>query len=160
HLAELGLVAFAGIPIDVLMAFYMFCCSLGEDPAQKQDEFISTEIGIKALKMFRQLALRVDFVNFHRNPIQVYEAMSSLDDVAYCPFAYGYSNYARKGYARNLLAFHDMISLDGRTRMRSTLGGTGLAVSASSRYIAEAVKYAAFTASPECQRTLYFDNGG
>src|SRR4051794_31579384 len=36
-LASKGLVAFAGIPIDVLMSFYMFCCSLGEDPCQKDD---------------------------------------------------------------------------------------------------------------------------
>lgn len=28
------------------------------------------------------------------NPIQVYEAMTDRDDVAYCPFAFGYSNYA------------------------------------------------------------------
>ena len=41
-----------------------------------------------------------------------------------------------------------------------TLGGAGLAVSASSAHAEEACAYAAFTASPEIQRTIYVDGGG
>ena len=37
--------------------------------------------------------------SFGWNPIIAYEAMTSRDDYVYCPFAYGYSNYARRGYA-------------------------------------------------------------
>ncbi len=159
-LADLGLVAFAGIPIDVLMNFYTFCCSLGEDPCMLEDEIVSSETGIRALQLFRQLASKIDERNFSRNPIQVYEAMSSTDDIAYCPFAYGYSNYSRNGYAQHLLHFHDMITLDGKTNLRSTLGGTGLAVSSASSNISMAVKYAAFVASPACQRSLYAESGG
>ncbi|WP_207425261.1 ABC transporter substrate-binding protein [Pedobacter sp. SYSU D00535] len=159
-LADKGLVAFAGIPIDVLMSFYMFCCSLGEDPCQQEDQVISQETGIKALKLFRELATRVHADNFHRNPIQVYEAMTKTDQVAYCPFAYGYSNYSRRGYARKLLHFHDMVSIDGKTNLKSTLGGTGLAVSSSSKDISLAVQYANFVASAESQQTVFFENGG
>lgn len=159
-LADKGLVAFAGIPIDVLMNFYTLCCSLGEDPCQKDDVVISPEIGIKVLKMYRQLATKIDKANFNRNPIQVYEAMTKTDDIAYCPFAYGYANYSRRGYARKLLHFHDMISLDGENNLRSTLGGTGLAISAKCAEIAIAVDYAAFVGSPNCQSGLYFESGG
>jgi multiple sugar transport system substrate-binding protein len=159
-LADQGLVAFAGIPIDVLMNFYTFCCSLGEDPCQQEEQIISEEIGVKALKMYRQLATKIDIKNFNRNPIQVYEAMTQTDEIAYCPFAYGYSNYSRKGYALHTLHFHDMISLDGKTNLRSTLGGTGLAVSSKSANIATAVKYAEYVASPICQQTVFFENGG
>lgn len=159
-LADKGLVAFAGIPIDVLMSFYMFCCSLGEDPCQNEEQIISQETGIKALQLFRELASKIDPANFNRNPIQVYEAMTKTDAVAYCPFAYGYSNYSRRGYARKLLHFHDMVSLDGKTNLKSTLGGTGLAISSSSKNIEVAVQYANYVASPECQQTVFFENGG
>ncbi|MCX2452492.1 extracellular solute-binding protein [Pedobacter sp. PLR] len=160
NLADKGLVAFAGIPIDVLMNFYTFCCSLGEDPCQQEEQIVSPETGIKALKMYRELASKIDAENFNRNPIQVYEAMTLSDDIAYCPFAYGYSNYSRNGYARKLLHFHDMITLDGRNNLRSTLGGTGLAVSSSSEHLNIALKYAEYVASGSCQQTVFFENGG
>lgn len=159
-LADKGLVAFAGIPIDVLMNFYTLCCSLGEDPCQSDREVISAEIGVKALQMYRQLALMIDKANFSRNPIQVYEAMTLTDEIAYCPFAYGYSNYSRNGYARKALHFHDMISLDGKTNLRSTLGGTGLAISSKCENIKIAAAYAEYVGSAACQSGLYFESGG
>ncbi|WP_129717664.1 ABC transporter substrate-binding protein [Pedobacter sp. SYP-B3415] len=160
YLAEQGLVAFAGIPIDVLMNFYTLCCSSGEDPCQSETEVVSKATGIRVLKLYRELASLIDRENFNRNPIQVYEAMTCADDIAYCPFAYGYSNYARAGYARRELRFHDMISLDGQTRLRSTLGGTGLAISARCSEVETAVAYLRYCADPQTQQTLYFDNGG
>ena len=158
-LAKKGLVAFAGIPIDVLMSFYMFCCTLGEAPCESDEKVISTEIGTKALKLFKELALLIDPVNFNRNPIKVYEAMVNSDEIAYCPFAYGYSNYSRAGYSKKLLHFYDLVSLNNQPLI-STLGGTGLAVSSSSNYIAEAIKYAEFTASEQVQQNVFADNGG
>lgn len=159
-LADAGLVAFAGIPIDVLMNFYTLCCSLGEDPCQNDETVISIETGVKALQMYRQLASKIDPANFNRNPIQVYEAMTQTDQIAYCPFAYGYANYSRNGYARKVLHFHDMISVNGKTNLRSTLGGTGLAISAKCAELEMAAKYVEFVGSPACQATLYFESGG
>ena len=159
-MAKKGLVAFPAIPIDSLMTFYTFCCSLGEDPCLHEDVVISEATGIKALKLYRELAMYIDPACFNRNPIQTYEAMTLADDIAYCPFAYGYSNYSRNGYARKLLHFHDMITLNGSTNLRSSLGGTGLAVSANCQHIDVAMQYAAFVASAQCQRGLYTDNGG
>ncbi|WP_448699524.1 ABC transporter substrate-binding protein [Mucilaginibacter sp. AW1-3] len=159
-MAKKGLVAFPGIPIDSLMTFYTFCCSLGEDPCQQEDTVISEATGVKALQMYRELASYIAPACFDRNPIQTYEAMTLSDDIAYCPFAYGYSNYSRKGYARKLLHFHDMVTLNGETNLRSSLGGTGLAVSSNCKYIDIAMQYAQYVASPQCQRGLYTDNGG
>ena len=159
NLAKKGLVAFAGIPIDSLMSFYMFCCSLGEAPFQSQNRVISQEIGVKALKYFRELAQYIAPENFDRNPIKVYEAMVNTNNIAYCPFAYGYSNYSRIGYSKNLLHFYDLVSLNGQN-MTSALGGTGLAVSAFSKHIPEAIKYAEFTGSSYVQQNIFADNGG
>ncbi|MBP6180858.1 ABC transporter substrate-binding protein [Flavobacterium sp.] len=158
-LAKKGLVAFAGIPVDVLMSFYMFCCSLGEAPFQSEEKVISVTTGKKALQMFRELAQLIDVANFNRNPIQVYEAMVNSDEIAYCPFAYGYSNYSRIGYSRKLLHFYDLVRLNDQP-MISSLGGTGLAVSSFSEHIPEAIKYAEFTASSHVQQNIFADNGG
>jgi multiple sugar transport system substrate-binding protein len=158
-LAKKGLVAFAGIPVDSLMTFYSFCCSLGEDPFQSQEKVISVETGKKALQMHRELAQLMDPANFNRNPIQVYEAMVNSDEIAYCPFAYGYSNYSRIGYSKNLLHFYDLVKLNNKP-MISSLGGTGLAVSSFSQHIPEAVKYAEFTGSSHVQQNIFADNGG
>lgn len=159
-MAKAGLVACPLIPIDSLMTFYTFCCSIGEDPCQQDDVVVSEEIGVKALQMYRQLAQSVDPACFDLNPIRIYELMTRNDQVAYCPFAYGYSNYSRAGYARKVLHFHDMISLNGSTNLRSTLGGTGLAVSSKCGHIDVAMQYAEMVASPACQEYLYTDNGG
>lgn len=158
-LANKGLVAFAGIPVDSLMTFYSFCCSLGEAPFLSQEKVISVEIGIKALQMHRELAQLMDPANFNRNPIQVYEAMVNTDEIAYCPFAYGYSNYSRIGYSKNLLHFYDLVKLNNQP-MISSLGGTGLAVSSFSEYLPEAIKYAEFTGSSAVQQGIFTDNGG
>ncbi len=158
-LAKKGFVAFAGIPVDVLMSFYMYCCSLGEAPFQSQEKVISAETGTKALQMFRELAQLIDPANFNRNPIQVYEEMINSDEIAYCPFAYGYSNYSRMGYSKNLLHFYDLVKLNDQP-MISSLGGTGLAVSSFSQHIPEAIKYAEFTGSSQVQQNIFADNGG
>lgn len=158
-LAKKGLVAFAGIPVDVLMSFYMYCCSLGEAPFQSKEKVISVETGTKALRLFKELAQLIDPVNFNRNPIQVYEAMVNTDEIAYCPFAYGYSNYSRTGYSKNLLHFYDLVKLNDQP-MISSLGGTGLAVSSFSQHIPEAIKYAEFTGSSQVQQNIFADNGG
>ncbi|MDI6033908.1 ABC transporter substrate-binding protein [Flavobacterium sp. LB2P84] len=158
-LAKKGLVGFAGIPVDILMSFYMYCCSLGEAPFQSEEKVISLETGKKALQLFRELTQLIDPANFNRNPIQIYEAMVNSDQIAYCPFAYGYSNYSRTGYSKNLLHFYDLVRLNNQP-MISSLGGTGLAVSSFSQHIPEAIKYAEFTASSQVQQNIFADNGG
>ena len=160
NLAREGYVAFPAIPIDSLMNFYMACTAFGEDPFQTKERVVSREIGEKALQLLRALASHIDPACFDRNPIKTYEAMTQDDDIAYCPFAYGYINYARRNYARKKLQFHDLVSINGDGRLVSTLGGTGLAISAGSNYIKEACDYAAFVASPQCQQSIYVESGG
>lgn len=159
ELAGQGWVTMPGIPIDTLMNFYMLCSTLGEDVCRTPDRVVSPEIGVRALRMLRELAQLLGREIFSRNPIQVYQAMTEGNDTAYCPFAYGYSNYSRRGYARHPLVFDDLVTLDGRPCC-STLGGTGLAVSARCAHPEVAARYAVFVASPQVQRTLYVDAGG
>ncbi|MGA2076477.1 MAG: extracellular solute-binding protein [Terriglobia bacterium] len=158
-LARAGRVLIPGIPVDTLMNFYMVCSTLGEDVAQSAERVVSAEVGVQALGMLRELAQSLDPLFFDLNPIRVYEAMTVTDRFAYCPFAYGYNNYSRDGYARRPLEFGDLVEIDGR-KCRTTLGGAGLAVSSRCAGVEAALDYAAFVADPGCQRTLYFENGG
>jgi multiple sugar transport system substrate-binding protein len=159
ELARAGKVLMPGIPVDTLMNFYMVCSTLGEDVCQGEDAVVSPQVGSRALGMLRDLALTLDPLFWDLNPVQVYEAMTLTDRYAYCPFAYGYSNYARLGYARSLLDFRDMIEIDER-RCRTTLGGAGLAISSQCVDRKLALEYAVFVADPVCQQTLYYDSGG
>ena len=159
-LARRGAVAVPAIPIDSLMNFYMMCLALGEEPFLNTQQVVRLEVGVQALSMMRELLGFCSRDCFSRNPIATYEAMSSGDSIVYCSFAYGYSNYSRPGYAKNLIHFGDLVSYGERGRLCSTLGGTGLAVSAHCRHRDAAVAYARFVADGECQRTLYFESGG
>lgn len=160
QMATEGMVILPAVAIDSLMHFYMFCSSLGEDPFQSSDQVVSEEIGTRALKMLKRLITKLDTRCFDWNPVRVYEMMAETDEFAYCPFAYGYSNYARKGYATRILNFQDLVSLEDNRKLIPTLGGTGIAVSARTRHTDDAMAYVQYVTAPACQQTLYFDNGG
>ncbi|MCL5004979.1 MAG: extracellular solute-binding protein [Acidobacteria bacterium] len=159
-LARRGLVAFPSVPVDSLMNFYMLCCALGEGPFVGEDAFGDAETGVEALVTLRELVSLCSPEILHWNPIATYEAMTARDDVAYCPFAFGYSNYARPGYARKTLEFGDLCHILGAEHARTTLGGTGLAISAACRNHEAAFRYARYVASADCQKTLYVQDGG
>ncbi|MGB6428953.1 MAG: extracellular solute-binding protein [Candidatus Acidiferrales bacterium] len=160
ELAGRGLVTFPAKAIDSLMHFYMFCDALGAGPFREDNAVVSEEIGIRALKMLGQLFSLCDAQCLKRNPIATWELLSTSDTVAYCPFAYGYSNYSRAGYSTHALETGNLIATDDGLLFHSTLGGAGLAISARCAHKAIAAEYAQFVASPHCQSTLYFDSGG
>jgi multiple sugar transport system substrate-binding protein len=157
-LARCGLVAMPAIPIDSLMNFYMLCLALGEEPFSTPDRVISDTNGHAALAMLRELVQACDPACLTRNPIQTYEALIR-GEAAYCPFAYGYSNYARAEYAEHTLQFGGLVRYNGRA-LRSVLGGTGLAISLRCEHHAAALLYVQYAADPACQRGLYTWSGG
>ncbi|ANQ49758.1 extracellular solute-binding protein [Flammeovirga sp. MY04] len=159
ELSKTGKVAIPGIPQDTLMSFYMICSTLGEDVCTSKEQVISEKVGLQALKMLRALGEHIKEESYDWNPIKVYEAMTQTDDYVYSPFAYGYTNYSRRGYARKHLKFHDMVDIDGQ-KLISTLGGTGLAISSKCKESEWASKFAEFAACPENQKGIFFDNGG
>jgi multiple sugar transport system substrate-binding protein len=160
ELAREGLVVIPAIPIDSLMHFYMLCLGLGEEPFRNRDVVASENVGAHALEMLRALVLLCDSKCLENNPIATWELMSSTDKAAYCPFAYGYSNYARPHYGKSPIDFGGLIAIDGHEKCRSTLGGAGLAISRTSNNVEAAACYAAFVASPDVQKGIYFDAGG
>lgn len=161
ELAKGGFVTVSLYPLDMLMHLYTFCEALGNAPFQSTKEIAPGEILEQALLKLQELTSLCDPACLERNPIRTAEYMSRTGDkaAAYCPFAYGYSNYSRAGYAPYLLQAADLVTLNDRP-LRSVLGGAGIAVSSRTTHPDTATDYAAFTASPEIQRGLYFDAGG
>jgi len=158
-LAKAGKVAVPAIPIDLLMNFYTFCIANGKKPFQDEEEVIDEETGIKSLQGMQAFYSLIDKRFFTHNPIAVAEVMSSTNDYWYCPFAYGYSNYARKGYAKHRLTYTDLVSMQGK-KLQTTLGGTGLSVSAFSKNKEMALLFAEMIVSGQCQSTFYVEHGG
>lgn len=159
ELAKAGRVAVPAIPIDLLMNFYTFCIALGKEPFTSGEKVIDEDTGVKAINIMKQLWNLADRNMFTCNPIAVAERMTGTDDFWYCPFAYGYSNYSRTGYAKNLLHYCDVMTFNGK-KLRTTIGGTGLSVSAFSQHKETALDFAAWVVSGECQRTMYVQHGG
>jgi multiple sugar transport system substrate-binding protein len=158
-LAKKGVVALPAIPIDILMNFYSFCIAHGQTPFTSEGEIIDEGTGLAAIETMKELYALVDKKMFKCNPIAVAELMSSTDDHWYCPFAYGYSNYSRTGYAKKILHYTDVVTFNDH-KIKTTIGGTGLAVSAFSKHKDVAIGFAEMIVSGECQRTLYVQHGG
>jgi multiple sugar transport system substrate-binding protein len=159
-LARGGLVAVPGLAIDSLMHLYMLCAAVGEEPFQRPGTFVALECGIQALRLLRELMQLCDRACFDRNPIRTWELLTAGETIAYCPFAYSYSNYSRRGYGAHTLDVGDLIAFDRGSKLRSVLGGAGLAISHRCTQRLYAAEYARFVASAECQTALYFDAGG
>lgn len=159
-LARRGLVTVPAIPIDSLMNLFMLANALDAEPFANPGHVIpSHQAGIEALRLLRELVQEAAPGSLERNPIKTWQLLATSDTVAYCPFAYGYSNYSRNGYATHPLQTGGLISFNGK-QLRSTLGGAGLAISKHCKHPETAVEYALFVASGEIQRTLYAFSGG
>jgi multiple sugar transport system substrate-binding protein len=160
-LARLGCVEVPAAPINCLMNFYTLCLSVGEEPFVSPDKFVSRTVGLAALAQLQELLALCDPNCWNRNPIASHDLVSSAanEKLLYCPLAYGYSNYARTGYADRPLDSGETPLLAGRP-LRTTLGGAGLGVSALRKHRRETLAYAEFVASGPTQRTLYTQSGG
>ncbi|MFT4095090.1 MAG: extracellular solute-binding protein [Niabella sp.] len=159
ELAKAGRVAVPAIPIDLLMNFYTFCIAHGEAPFSSNEAVVSAATGVAALETMWKLYSSIDRQLFEKNPIAVAELMANTDAYWYCPFAYCYSNYSRSGYAANILIYNDVVDFSG-VKLKTTIGGTGLSVSAFSKNKDYALKFAEMVCSPGCQVNGYTFNEG
>jgi multiple sugar transport system substrate-binding protein len=141
------------------MHLFMLANALNAEPFTHSDEVIAEPVGTHALQLLRELVQLNAPGSLERNPIRTWQLLADSDTVAYCPFAYGYSNYSRPGYAANVLRTGGLVTLNGKP-LRSTLGGAGLAISRASRHTEHALDYAQYVASPQIQRTVYANSGG
>jgi multiple sugar transport system substrate-binding protein len=156
-----GFVTAPLLPVDSFCSFLTLCTSFGETPfAAGSGQVVGKQAGQSALQQLQALGEFAVKEAQQMNPIAVWERMSTSDEIAYCPIAFGYSNYARPGYRRAPIHFTNIPSRPPRGPAGSVLGGAGLAISARCQELSAAVDYAVWVASAECQKTIYVRSGG
>jgi multiple sugar transport system substrate-binding protein len=161
NLAKQGDVAFALIPINALMVFFCIAKNAGMTLATDTDKFIAKEDGTRILETMLEIVGLMDKKCLELDPIGIFEWMSCEDKApAYSPYGYGYTNYSRDGYRKHPLVFANAPAFGEFGPRGTVLGGTGIAISASSAHQNIALDYAFWIASAECQSGLYFNAGG
>lgn len=114
---------------------------LGADISGTGEHLLPQDIAVQALSILRQLARHIPDAAFNWSSIDLLEAMAHSDDVAYCPFVFSFNSYAQAPAAgRHHLRYCDSPAITANPA--TVLGGTGLAVSSSTRDIGAAVKAA------------------
>ena len=160
-LSRRKLAVIPGFNADLFLHFVMLMKALGAEPCADRDKIAPREIMQRAAEMLRELTEPMPREIFELNPILVAERMTTTDDFAWNAFAYTYNNYARPGFAGKPLRFGNLLSLaPGGPRLRSVLGGTGIAISANCKNVPAALDYALFVASGNMQKGIYVQAGG
>ena len=145
-------------PVDAFSTFATLMAQKGR-PLQANSTYIDQEISLEVLEFMVQLASLVPDFCAASNPIDISEILSQTDDYTYGICMYGYSNYSRDGFRKNVLVYDDLPSFDGRAT-GSQLGGAGIAVSSRSKSPQAAAEAAYLLSTPEIQRTTYGHGGG
>jgi multiple sugar transport system substrate-binding protein len=160
-LARRKLAVIPAFNADLFLHFLMVLKALGANPCADAGCIAPRAVMRTALDLLRELTEPMPRDIFDWNPIDVAERMTTSDQFAWNAFAYTYNNYARDGFARARLRFGDLISLEPKgPRLRSVLGGTGIAISNNCDHAESAFDYACFVADGATQRTLYVHAGG
>lgn len=87
---------------------------------------------------------------FEWNSIDLHEAMVVRDDIVYAPLVYGYATYGEADYGRRL-GFADLAGLSAPYHAGTTIGGTALGLSSSSKNKKLALEFIRFVLSEEQQ---------
>jgi multiple sugar transport system substrate-binding protein len=146
-------------PTDAMCSFLTLCAGGGTKNWFDETHGIAPDVGQSALELMFSFVPVLHPASLESNPIRMYDMMAQSDEIAYVPLAFGYSNYAREGFARARLRFGNIPSVSGIPE-GSLLGGVGLAVSARTKQVPLAVDFAMLAAGGDTQRTVYFDAGG
>lgn len=169
--AMLELAAAGGVlcplrPPHDLMALFTLS-GLSGSPAQADGPGFLDPAGARsAYELLRELTTLIDPACLTMDPIAVLERMSQPGSACVCaPLIYGYVSYSRPASEpdcpRAAIAFGDLIPLaPGAPPAGSALGGTGIAVSARSSHVQEAIEFARWVAGPQAQCGPYLAGGG
>ena len=143
---------------DLWCTFLTLCAQDG-GPNFIKNKTVAEALGIEVLNELKQHLEYVHPNSITWNPIQILDNMASDDEIIYSPFLFGYTNYARVGYAKNIVNFTNC-PINPITDVSSILGGVGLAISAQCKHTDTAVAYVNYVAKAETQEGIYTKNGG
>ena len=147
-------------PIHAISSFYSICNNISKPFEANSKIFINKKIAITSLNMMKEVVKYLPIECLQMDPIQTCEYMAENKDILFCPYIYGFSNYSRNNFKRNVLTFSNVMDLGGNGPVGTQLGGTGIAISNKSSFKKEAFEYAFWVASAECQKNIYYKSGG
>lgn len=148
-------VGIALCPTDSLCTFLTITAQLGSSIKEQNEMLVSREVGMKSLELMRKMRDNFHASSLDWNPIQLYDHMSTYDDVVYSPLAFCYTNYTRDGFRKKKLSYNNAPGI-----ANAVLGGAGIAVSAKTKHSVEAAKYAAWVCSSDIQNSVYVKGQG
>ncbi len=156
--SRLGLKLAIGLRgVHSLMTFFTLCANLGRPCATSPGEpFADLDTAREALERMRALLSLCPGEALGWNSIELHEFMVARDDLVFCPAVYCYATYAQADQRRPL-RFHDFPGPNGPAG--STIGGTGLGISAHCANPEAALTYARFAASVAAQRAFALHHG-
>ncbi len=159
-LARRGLVTVPAIPIDSLMNLFMLANALGAEPFTKPERGHRSRAGkgSPATPPRTSPPLRARFARAQPHPHLA--APRDLRHRRLLPLRLRILQLLASGLRRQPHHRGSARKPPRHAPLRSTLGGAGLAISASCKSIPEAITYAAYTANGQTQSTLYAYSGG
>jgi multiple sugar transport system substrate-binding protein len=143
--------------VHSLMTFFTLCANLGTPCATVPGEPLFDRATARdALGLVRELLAVCPTEALDWNSIALHDAMVARDDLVFCPAVYCYATYAEADQRRPL-RFHDFPGPKGPRG--STIGGTGLGVSARCAHPEAALTYARFAATADAQSAFALNHG-
>jgi multiple sugar transport system substrate-binding protein len=147
------------------LSFASIAVAFGEEPGRHPGApLISAETGSRVLELMRSIASRAPVGAETQNPIALLERLSGAPgaaggigsgDIAYIPLVYGYVTYSSP-----TVRFADAPAGTPGGRRGSTIGGTGLAVSARAEVTPALVEHIEWLMSGEAQRRFIPEHEG
>jgi len=123
-------VGMALCPTDTVCTFLTITAQLGSSVQEGNDILVARDTGLQSLELMRRMRDNFHINSLSWNPIQLYDYMSTHDDIAYAPLAFCYTNYSREGFRKNKLIYNNAPGI-----RNAVLGGAGIAVSAKSKFL-------------------------
>jgi multiple sugar transport system substrate-binding protein len=143
--------------VHSLMTFFTLCANLGSPCATEPGApLVEPDTARAALAHMRELLALCPAEALDWNSIALHDAMVARDNLVFCPAVYGYATYAESDQRRPL-RFHDFPGPRGAGG--STIGGTGLGVSAHCPHPEAALAYVRFAASAAAQKAFALNHG-
>jgi multiple sugar transport system substrate-binding protein len=143
--------------VHSLMTFFTLCANLGKPCATAPDRpFADPATARLAFEHLRELLALCPKEALDWNSSALHDAMVARDDLLFCPAVYCYATYAEADQRRPL-RFHDFPGPRGCGG--STIGGTGLGISAHCRNPEAALTYARFAATATAQGAFAVNHG-
>jgi multiple sugar transport system substrate-binding protein len=153
-----GRVAMPLAPAHAISSFLSLCANNGAVPVTGES-LVDEETGVQAVSLLTELASLGPAQAIAWEPPDVLALLTSSDELDCVPLTYGFVTYSRTEEVAHPCRFTDIPSAGGGP-VGAVLGGAGLAVSSTSRYLEEAAAFAAWASGEEAQRALVTPAGG